>query len=132
MCTEVYSLFSDTDCRHKEYQNTFPCHIARRCHPDDDQVLKEPIFLPARPPNVPPGLLGCMVRRATRPRTGKCRGCTRKQLRATQGNRDDSNGVVEAIRPSTSPSASTSSTRSEKYTSKTAQILLNNARHWNE
>jgi hypothetical protein len=48
MCTEVYNIFGDTECRHKVYQNTFRCHVARRCHPDDDQLLKEPVFLPAK------------------------------------------------------------------------------------
>ncbi|RWA13645.1 hypothetical protein EKO27_g1477 [Xylaria grammica] len=86
MCTEVYNLFGDIKCQHKEYQNTFPCHIARRCSADDDQPLKEPIFLPARPPNVPPGLLGCKVRRATRPVTGKCRDCRRRELQVAQSN----------------------------------------------
>ncbi|KAI0876352.1 hypothetical protein GGS24DRAFT_238251 [Hypoxylon argillaceum] len=99
MCTEVYNIFSDIECRHKEYQNTFPCHVARRCHPDDDQLLKEPIFLPARPPNVPPGLFGCKVRRATRPIMGKCRSCSKKGPRPSQGNITN---IVETTPSSTS------------------------------
>ncbi|GAW27129.1 hypothetical protein SAMD00023353_7300100 [Rosellinia necatrix] len=95
MCIEVYNLFGDASCRHKEYQNTFPCHIARRCRATDDQLLKEPIFLPARPPNLPPGLLGCQMRRATRPVTGKCRICHKKESRAEKasGNESSNNNI---------------------------------------
>ncbi|KAI1300762.1 hypothetical protein F5Y03DRAFT_363463 [Xylaria venustula] len=86
MCTEIYNLFGDIQCQHREYQNTFPCHVARRCHAGDDHLLKEPVFLPAKPPIVPPGLLGCQVRRATRPVAGKCRECKRQRKLAAQGN----------------------------------------------
>ncbi|KAI1201612.1 hypothetical protein F5X97DRAFT_331325 [Nemania serpens] len=118
MCTEVYSLFGDTDCRHKEYQNTFPCHIARRCHPDDDQLLREPVFLPARPPKLPPGLLGCKVRKATRPTMGKCRGCSSQRPHAGQGSSSSSNSnmITATLRP-----ASASSIESVKPSSKRIQ-----------
>ncbi|KAI3317609.1 hypothetical protein HD806DRAFT_550386 [Xylariaceae sp. AK1471] len=84
MCTEVYNLFSDSECKHKKYQNTFPCHVVRRCNPDDDQLLEKPVFLPAKRPKVPPGLFGCNVRKATRPVAGKCRDCNKQQLQAQQ------------------------------------------------
>ncbi|KAI1158306.1 hypothetical protein F5B18DRAFT_100043 [Nemania serpens] len=115
MCTEVYSLFGDTDCQHKEYQNTFPCHVARRCHPDDDQLLREPVFLPARPPNIPPGLLGCKVRKATRPTKGKCRNCSSQRPHAGQGS--SSSSMVKA----TPAPTSASSIESGKLASKSIQ-----------
>ncbi|KAI1184720.1 hypothetical protein F5B17DRAFT_410979 [Nemania serpens] len=99
MCTEVYRLFSDPDCQHKEYQNTFPCHIVRRCHPDDDQLLKEPVFLPARPPNIPPGLLGCKVRKATRPMMGKCRGCSSQRSHTARQGSGNNNKVKVTLAP---------------------------------
>ncbi|KAI1428383.1 hypothetical protein F5Y12DRAFT_711019 [Xylaria sp. FL1777] len=102
MCTEVYNIFGHIMCQHKEYQNTFPCHIARRCRADDDQLLKEPIFLPAKPPNIPPGLLGCKVRKAIRPVTGKCQDCSRQQIQAAQSNGNGNNSMTPS---STSASA---------------------------
>ncbi|KAI0518562.1 hypothetical protein F5B22DRAFT_599712 [Xylaria bambusicola] len=108
MCTEVYNLFGDTSCQHKEYQNTFPCHVAKRCGAGDDQLLlKETVFLPTRPPNVPPGLLGCKVRKATRPVAGKCRDCTRGRTQAADGS--TSNSLT--MRSST-PVSSTNSVKS--------------------
>ncbi|KAI0802300.1 hypothetical protein GGR55DRAFT_666377 [Xylaria sp. FL0064] len=83
MCTEVYNLFGDPKCQHKEFQNTFPCHIARRCRADDDQLLNEPVFLPTKPPSVPPGLFGCKISKETRPIAGKCRDCSRRQRKTT-------------------------------------------------
>ncbi|KAI1112942.1 hypothetical protein F5Y14DRAFT_236198 [Nemania sp. NC0429] len=114
MCIEVYNLFGDADCRHKEYQNTFPCHVARRCHPGDDQLLREPVFLPARRPNVPPGLLGCKVRKATRPMTGKCRRCSSRN-NSNNSNNDDNMVTGTLAR------TSTLSTESATHTSKSIQ-----------
>ncbi|KAI0186547.1 hypothetical protein EV127DRAFT_169406 [Xylaria flabelliformis] len=75
MCIEVYKLFADCDCQHKEYQNTFRCEFAK-----EDQLLEEPISLPAERPNFLPGLSGCTVRKAIRPTTGKCRRCRKRLL----------------------------------------------------
>ncbi|KAI0965976.1 hypothetical protein F4678DRAFT_466940 [Xylaria arbuscula] len=109
MCTEIYNLFGDIQCQHKEYQNTFPCHVARRCHVGDDHLLNEPVFLPAKPPSVPPGLLGCKVRRATRPVAGTCRDCNRRRKLAAQGNGNHSK--TSSMTPS-STSASVNSLES--------------------
>lgn len=75
MCNEIWNLFQACQCR--VFQNTFPCHLARRCQPDDDLLLAEPIFLPAKEPKLPPGLLDCKQRKATRPVPGLCSRCKR-------------------------------------------------------
>ncbi|KAI5923824.1 hypothetical protein F4810DRAFT_667640 [Camillea tinctor] len=77
MCNQVWTRF--LDCQHKEYQNTFPCHVARRCRPDDDMLLAEPVFLPTAPPSIPPGMLNCQIRTATRPSRGFCLECRKKE-----------------------------------------------------
>ncbi|KAI1178167.1 hypothetical protein F4777DRAFT_595253 [Nemania sp. FL0916] len=105
MCTEVYNHYGDVDCRHKEYQNTFPCNIARRSHPDSDQLLKEPVFLPTTRPNVPPGLLGCKMRRATRPTAGKCRNCSKKLSLATKDRNTNTTNSTNTAQPSESKSS---------------------------
>jgi hypothetical protein len=103
MCTEVYNLFDDPDCKHREYQNTFACHIVRRCNENDNQTLKKTVFLPTNPPKVPPGLFDCKMRRATRPVAGKCPDCRRQQrLRTKQGYTS-----AETIWSSTSASSAT-------------------------
>lgn len=122
MCTEVYTIFSDPECTHKEYQNTFPCHVVRRCNEDDDQLLREPVFLPTRPPNIPPGFLGCKVRKATRPVAGKCRACRKKHVRTKQGN----NSVTEATTPSSNSASSLQS--SSKRTPALYCMLLKSER----
>ncbi|KAI1278657.1 hypothetical protein F5Y07DRAFT_360658 [Xylaria sp. FL0933] len=106
MCTEVYNLFGDPKCQHKEFQNTFPCHIARRCRADDDQLLNEPVFVPTKPPSVPPGLFGCKVSKATRPITGKCRDCSRQQRKSTPTK------TVNGSNYPTTPPSTTSSVKS--------------------
>ncbi|KAI3341681.1 hypothetical protein F4824DRAFT_449667 [Ustulina deusta] len=123
MCTEVYQLFGDIRCQHKEYQNTFPCHVARRCRADDDQLLKEPVFLPAKPPNVPPGLLGCKVRKATRPVTGECRDCSRRRIQAAQGNNNSSSSNNNNNGNSMMPPSASASANSVKSTGKAMNIL---------
>ncbi|KAI0426994.1 hypothetical protein F5Y09DRAFT_46146 [Xylaria sp. FL1042] len=117
MCTEVYSIFGDPECQHQEYQNTFPCHIVRRCRADDDQLLKEPVFLPAKLPNVPPGLLGCKMIRAMRPVAGNCRDCGRRQKKTTQ-----SNGINNKNKPMI-PSSTSASVKSVKSAGKKMNVL---------
>lgn len=46
------------DCGHRTLQNTFHCHIARRCSPDDDMLVVEAVFLPQQP-RILVGLLDC-------------------------------------------------------------------------
>ncbi|CAJ2510701.1 Uu.00g063260.m01.CDS01 [Anthostomella pinea] len=106
MCTEVWTRFLDSDCNHRQYQNTFACHIVRRCGPSDDQLLTEPVFLPAKPPKIPPGFLGCKLRVATKPEKGKCRECLKNELRAKRGI-----PATEATPPSTSSSSDVSTTQ---------------------
>ncbi|KAI0145295.1 hypothetical protein GGR57DRAFT_480814 [Xylariaceae sp. FL1272] len=103
MCTEVYMSFDDPSCSHKQYQNTFPCHIVRRCHPSDDQLLREPVFLPQPPPNIPPGFLGCKMLRATRPVKGKCLECRRAEYQATKQRQD---GLLATSLSSNPPTSS--------------------------
>ncbi|KAI1260852.1 hypothetical protein F5Y18DRAFT_243802 [Xylariaceae sp. FL1019] len=103
MCTEVYMCFDDPCCSHREYQNTFPCHIVRRCHPTDDQLLREPVFLPQPPPRMPPGFKGCKMRRASRPVKGKCRECRRAEYQAMKQRQD---GLLATSVSSSNPSTS--------------------------
>ncbi|KAI1499442.1 hypothetical protein F5X99DRAFT_284525 [Biscogniauxia marginata] len=115
MCIEVWTRFAD--CRHKQYQNTFPCHIARRCQPGDDMLLGEPVFLPARPPRMPPGLLDCHVRVATRPCAGTCAECRKNKLRPKQEGALHSSSSSDAALPPTETSSSTVSSSSRRVTS---------------
>ncbi|KAI0121438.1 hypothetical protein F4776DRAFT_630850 [Hypoxylon sp. NC0597] len=80
MCIEVWNSFQL--CNHKAYQNTFPCHIARRCAPEDDLLLERPKFVPDDFPKIPPGLLGCKLRIATRPKNSRCPECIRAERKA--------------------------------------------------
>ncbi|KAI0483996.1 hypothetical protein GGR56DRAFT_668600 [Xylariaceae sp. FL0804] len=76
MCIEVWCMYTDPACNHKRYQNTCPCPRARRCSPDDERMLlSRPVFLPAEPPKLPSGMLGCRTLKATRPTSGKCEDC---------------------------------------------------------
>ncbi|KAI0485389.1 hypothetical protein F4859DRAFT_470851 [Xylaria cf. heliscus] len=101
MCIEVYNQFADSDCQHKEYQNTFRCRLVR-----GDQLLDEAVYLPARPQNVPPGMSGCTVRKAIRPTTGMCRRCRRQLVYSTQHNGNGSAAVLPSN--SASPARRTS------------------------
>ncbi|OTA88085.1 hypothetical protein M434DRAFT_15139 [Hypoxylon sp. CO27-5] len=80
MCIEIWNSFQL--CNHRVYQNTFPCHIARRCSPEDDLLLERPKFVPDKPPKIPPGLLECKLRVATRPKNSRCPECIRAEQKA--------------------------------------------------
>ncbi|KAI0595787.1 hypothetical protein F4775DRAFT_342631 [Biscogniauxia sp. FL1348] len=109
MCTEVWSLF--TGCHHKQYQNTCPCHIARRCHPNADMLLAEPVFLPAGPPAIPPGMFDCKKRVATRPSAGTCLQCQRKE-RANKLSSTSSASASASVSSSSSTRATPTATGS--------------------
>ncbi|KAI0015627.1 hypothetical protein F4780DRAFT_64253 [Xylariomycetidae sp. FL0641] len=85
MCTDVWTLFTDPSCNHTQYQNTFECHIVRRCSATDDMLLSETKFLPDQRGRVPLGMMDCKLRKATRPQSGKCRECVKKEWQAKQG-----------------------------------------------
>ncbi|KAI0010607.1 hypothetical protein F4779DRAFT_616414 [Xylariaceae sp. FL0662B] len=104
MCIEVWNRFRDADCHHRVYQNTFPCHIARRLQPEDDLILEHTAFLPTRPPKIPPGLLDCKRSIATRPTDGKCPECLKKARKAEKAKA----AGTQAIPPSNSTSSMSS------------------------
>ena len=100
MCNDIYNKFQECGCR--VYQNTFQCHVVRRCGPEEDLLLPAgpPVHLPARTSKVPPGLLqGCERKVATRPQQGMCPAC-RKTAKAVPSRKE----------PSSSSSSSTSRT----------------------
>ncbi|KAI5864150.1 hypothetical protein GGS23DRAFT_595795 [Durotheca rogersii] len=117
MCVEIWTISRDPDCHHKIYQNTFPCHVARRCDAGDDMLLDKPKFLPDRPTKLPPGMLGCTRRVATRPRDTKCPECAAEERRAkaaggstatasaSVGSRHSSAQQTKSPSPSPSPSS---------------------------
>lgn len=81
MCNDVYNKFLECGCQ--VLQNTFECHIVRRCAPTDDLLLRgPPVALPARPSRVPPGMLGCERKVATRPVHGSCPRCQKAAAKA--------------------------------------------------
>ncbi|KAI1825166.1 hypothetical protein F4861DRAFT_502607 [Xylaria intraflava] len=84
MCIETYALYNDIECQHAVYQNTWVCDTAARRRAGEENLLRETVFLPARPPNLPPGFFGCRTLRATRPVAGKCPSCIRAQLAAAR------------------------------------------------
>ncbi|KAI1649497.1 uncharacterized protein F4817DRAFT_313640 [Daldinia loculata] len=84
MCIEIWNTFRG--CNHRLYQNTSPCHVARRCGPKDDMVLDKTKFLPDKQPKLPPGMLQCQRRVALRPKDTPCPECARVQWRATAAN----------------------------------------------
>ncbi|KAI0843745.1 hypothetical protein F5Y06DRAFT_10304 [Hypoxylon sp. FL0890] len=99
MCIEIWNAFQH--CNHRVYQSTFPCHVARRCAREDDLLLEKPKFLPDDPPKIPPGLLECKHRVATRPKGSKCTECMRQERKAkVAGNATASPADLDA---STSP-----------------------------
>lgn len=75
MCNDIYTWYLDCGC--SIYQNTFECHVARRCQATDGLTLRETVPLPAPPPRIPPGLLSCKRNAATRPVWGECPACRR-------------------------------------------------------
>lgn len=80
MCIEIRTYYQA--CGHYRYQNTHHCHIVQRCTPYDVKMTMErTLDLPARPSHIPPGMLDCKMRRATRPVDVMCGDCTR----ATRG-----------------------------------------------
>ncbi|KAI1412448.1 hypothetical protein F5Y13DRAFT_47406 [Hypoxylon sp. FL1857] len=91
MCIEIWNTFQL--CNHKVYQNTFPCHVARRCAPDEDLLLERSKFLPDKPPKIPPGLLECKLRVATRPKNSKCQECIREERRAKMAGNENRSSV---------------------------------------
>lgn len=73
MCNNIYWRFRE--CGHRELQNTFPCHIARRCQPGEDMLLaRGPVNLPILP-RIPIGLLDCRQRTLIKGRAGWCPDC---------------------------------------------------------
>ncbi|KAI1076501.1 hypothetical protein F5B20DRAFT_584163 [Whalleya microplaca] len=82
MCIEVWIRYREADCDHRQYQNTFLCHIARRSQPDDDLVMEHTVHLPEKLPKIPPGLLDCKRRIATKPIDGRCPECLKKARKA--------------------------------------------------
>ncbi|KAI1381406.1 hypothetical protein F4677DRAFT_440621 [Hypoxylon crocopeplum] len=91
MCVEVWNSYQG--CGHKTYQNTAPCQVARRGEPDSDYVLKRTKFLPDKPPKIPPGLLNCKLRIATRPKNSGCPVCARK---ARQGKEASGSNTADS------------------------------------
>ncbi|KAI1366372.1 hypothetical protein F5Y08DRAFT_301473 [Xylaria arbuscula] len=92
MCTEVFIRY---ECDHKELQNTCLCSKATRDGTGDHKLLEKTVFLPTKPPNIPPGLFGCKVRKATRPVSGPCPAC-RRHTRITQSDSNSSNSTMRS------------------------------------
>ncbi|KAK6955001.1 hypothetical protein Daesc_002631 [Daldinia eschscholtzii] len=80
MCIEIWNTFRG--CNHRVYQNTSPCHVARRCDSRDDMLLEKTKFLPDKQPKLPPGLLECKRRTALKPKDSACPECAKEQRRA--------------------------------------------------
>ncbi|KAI2467650.1 hypothetical protein F4781DRAFT_401204 [Annulohypoxylon bovei var. microspora] len=80
MCVEVWNVFQR--CNHRVYQSTFHCHIARRCGPKDDLTLQRTKFLPDKAPKLPPGILNCKIKTATRPLNSNCPECAKNERTA--------------------------------------------------
>ncbi|KAI1404086.1 hypothetical protein F4819DRAFT_448605 [Hypoxylon fuscum] len=91
MCTEVLNSFRG--CDHKVYQNTHLCRIARRLAPGEEALLDKPKFLPDKPPKLPPGMLQCKIRKATRPLDSGCPECKKAEIRKA---RAVSNGATRS------------------------------------
>ncbi|KAI0394578.1 hypothetical protein F5Y17DRAFT_246708 [Xylariaceae sp. FL0594] len=79
MCTEIYQVFQDPDCKHEEFQNSFRCPAMKEADPEGER--SEPYIVPVKPPKIQPGTIpSCQRRKATKPMKGKCRRCRRKEL----------------------------------------------------
>ncbi|KAI0137198.1 hypothetical protein BJ170DRAFT_711292 [Xylariales sp. AK1849] len=114
MCNEVHMRFQE--CRHRCYQNTYLCHVARRCSETEDMLLDEAQFLPTRPSKIPPGLLSCKTNVATRPVPGYCPEC--RGAKAMQ----------QAAGTATPPSSSSSSKTTVGGADKPTQSLTDSGR----
>ncbi|OHF02470.1 hypothetical protein CORC01_02165 [Colletotrichum orchidophilum] len=85
MCTYVYTLHKD--CMHKQYQNIFECVSARDgsrstlyCIPHGNLTLDHTIHLPdIQTQEIPNPMCAGVGRYATRPVTGCCGACKRKE-----------------------------------------------------
>ncbi|KAI2617398.1 hypothetical protein GGR54DRAFT_607613 [Hypoxylon sp. NC1633] len=82
MCIQIYQSFRG--CKHKVYQNTFSCRVVQRVASDGDIVLDKTKFLPDKPPRIPPGMLQCKLRKATRPTDTACPQCAKDRRREEQ------------------------------------------------
>ncbi|KAI2620129.1 hypothetical protein GGS26DRAFT_595021 [Hypomontagnella submonticulosa] len=100
MCIQVYNKYQL--CDHKVYQNTSPCAVAARCSSKDDLLLTHTKFLPDQKPRMPPGMLGCKVQKATRPKDGKCPECTRQERQGKSAS-SSSNSMSSGSRDTPTP-----------------------------
>ncbi|KAK1975793.1 hypothetical protein LZ30DRAFT_604840 [Colletotrichum cereale] len=88
MCTYIYTLHKD--CMHRQYQNTFKCVSARGGIPGRASValtLDRTVHLPdALPWEAPDPMCREKTKVATRPVSGRCWMCTRREreLRALE------------------------------------------------
>ncbi|KAI1471999.1 uncharacterized protein F4812DRAFT_416322 [Daldinia caldariorum] len=103
MCIEIWNTFRG--CSHRVYQNTSPCHVARRCDPKDDMLLDKTKFLPDKQFKLPPGMLECKHRLALRPKDTSCPECAREQRRTAAAAAANGNGAT-ATRAGGTPSSS--------------------------
>ncbi|KAK1772941.1 hypothetical protein QBC33DRAFT_554381 [Phialemonium atrogriseum] len=85
---------SHVACRHKQYQNTFACSIARGIESHLDCTLEKTVFLPdtANPPPHP--LSGdskgpCQKRYPVRTVNGYCNTCKRSNTKKTASGKGD-------------------------------------------
>ncbi|KAI0385312.1 hypothetical protein F5Y04DRAFT_276644 [Hypomontagnella monticulosa] len=101
MCVEVYDKYQQ--CGHKVYQNTAPCQVAARCSSNDDLLLTHTKFLPDRQARVPPGMLGCKMRKAIRPKHGNCPDCVRKERAAGAGDSKSASSSSSGSRDTPTP-----------------------------
>ncbi|KAI1388423.1 uncharacterized protein F4822DRAFT_429050 [Hypoxylon trugodes] len=83
MCVEVWNIYRG--CNHKTYQNTALCPVAKRCPPEADMTLDKTKFLPDNQPKIPPGLLQCKLKTATKPVASECPKCARQKQAARDG-----------------------------------------------
>ncbi|KAI2611389.1 uncharacterized protein GGS25DRAFT_519696 [Hypoxylon fragiforme] len=113
MCVEVWNIFQQ--CNHKLYQNTYLCHVAKRRPPNADNTMIETKFLPDREPKIPPGMFGCKLREATRPKSTPCPECARlarlAQGAARASKTTASSLSTESGRSLTSPSPDASAVK---------------------
>ncbi|GKT57530.1 hypothetical protein ColTof4_09522 [Colletotrichum tofieldiae] len=81
MCTYIYTLHKD--CMHKQYQNTFKCVSARGSvliRSSRGLTLDHTLHLPdALPREIPDPMCDERIKMATRPVSGRCRACVRRE-----------------------------------------------------
>ncbi|KAL7624467.1 hypothetical protein AAE478_006032 [Parahypoxylon ruwenzoriense] len=109
MCVEIWTIFRDPNCHHRIYQNTFPCHVARRCSGGDDLILEKSKFLPDKQTKIPPGFLQCRRKIATKPKDTRCPECAKEEHRVKAGGSEgtasaDLSSSVSSVQRITSPS----------------------------